>query len=75
MTKKTTELSAKEEARKAQALSDQVDDLDTVLAFQRATGAAHSETLKKRNEVLRQYQAARIAADRPRRKEDELSPS
>lgn len=66
MTTTTKTLSSAEEHQLADALHKRFEKIEEELALQRATGVEKKATLEERKIVLEKYQAARIAADRPR---------
>lgn len=55
-----------EEHETCEVLLKRFGELEEQLAEQRATGKEHKDTRTQRDNVLEKYQAARIAADRPR---------
>lgn len=63
---KRNEPTSFEESEKAEGLRGVVDRLDAQIAAQRAIGAPSKALLAEREAAVRDYQAARIAADRPR---------
>lgn len=60
------ELTSAEEHQLAEDLHVRLTKLEDELAAQRAVGHEKKATLEEKQIVLEKYQAARIAADRPR---------